>query len=56
MSNCCADYYEVDLLLTLYVETGRGQYSQWVALLKDLRLSIGITIADERDKCRAGVC
>ena len=31
MSNCCVGYYEVDLLLTLYVETGRGQYSQLVA-------------------------
>ena len=28
MSNYCAGQYEVDWLLTLYVETGRGQCSQ----------------------------
>ena len=28
MSNCCARYHEVDLMLTLYVETGRGCCSQ----------------------------
>ena len=56
MSNCCARYHEVDLLLTLYVETGRRRHSQWVALLKDLRLSVGIAMADGRDECRARVC
>ena len=28
MSDYCAGQYEVDWLLTLYVETGRGQCSQ----------------------------
>ncbi|EJD01803.1 uncharacterized protein FOMMEDRAFT_156930 [Fomitiporia mediterranea MF3/22] len=48
MSNYCAGYYEVDRLLTLYVEGWCSQLGGIIAC--DLRLSAGIAMADWRDK------